>query len=204
MQAPFALNLEECREMKYALSSNETNLAIFYQNRFNPAVNSLLREFSKGDKIYTMNFINGKNDETKCDIMKDLLLQELDIIRVLCGCEISSFQTKSINDEGKEVGALCAMGKSKSEILITLVASNLYPTPRHTIQISTSSGIYLADLINLTLHKITQNGNINLKVDNESFCCRHAHKEFFEFCEGDMLKRLASIDEVIKIREILQ
>ena len=42
------------------------------------------------------------------------------------------------------------------------------------------------------------------KVDNEDYCCRNGHKEFAEFCSGGMLKRLASIDESIKIREILQ
>ena len=204
IEAPFALNLEECRELKYNAKNNETNLAIFYQDRFNPTVMSLLREFSKGDTIYTMNFINGKNDETKCDIKANLLLQELDLARILSGCEISSFDIKTINDENKEISALCGLGKSKNDILIALVASNLYPAPRHSIQISTSSGMYIADLINFTLHKITTNGNMNLKVDNENFCCRHAHKEFFEFCQGDMLKRLASIDEAIKVREILQ
>ncbi|MBP5778840.1 MAG: Gfo/Idh/MocA family oxidoreductase, partial [Campylobacter sp.] len=204
VEAPFALNLEECRELKYNAKNNETNLAIFYQDRFNPTVVSLLREFSRGDTIYTMNFINGKNDETKCDIKANLLPQELDLVRILSGSEISSFDIKTINNENKEITALCGLGKSKNDILFTLVASNLYPALRHSIQISTSSGMYIADLINFTLHKITTNGNINLKVDNENFCCRHAHKEFFEFCDGGMLKRLASIDESIKIREILQ
>ncbi|MBO7370531.1 MAG: Gfo/Idh/MocA family oxidoreductase [Campylobacter sp.] len=204
VEAPFALNLEECRELKYNAKNNETNLAIFYLDRFNPTVVSLLREFSRGDTIYTMNFINGKNDETKCDIKANLLPQELDLVRILSGSEISSFDIKTINNENKEITALCGLGKSKNDILFTLVASNLYPALRHSIQISTSSGMYIADLINFTLHKITTNGNINLKVDNENFCCRHAHKEFAEFCSGGMLKRLASIDESIKIREILQ
>ena len=205
IDAPLALNLEENREIRYNLANNDTNLAIFYKNRFNATINSLLREFSKGDQIYTMNFIKGKNSENSCDIMQNLLLKELDLARILCGSEISSFSSKTVTaPNSKEIIALSALGKSKNDILLTFVCSNVYPTLRHTIQISTSSGVYIADLLNFTLHKIAPSGNINLKVDNEDYCCRNGHKEFAEFCSGGMLKRLASIDESIKIREILQ
>ncbi|MDA3055693.1 MULTISPECIES: Gfo/Idh/MocA family oxidoreductase [unclassified Campylobacter] len=205
IDAPLALNLEESREIRYSLANNDTNLAIFYKNRFNATINSLLREFSKGDQIYTMNFINGKNSENSCDIMQNLLLKELDLARILCGSEISSFSSKTVTaPNSKEIIALSALGKSKNDILLTFVCSNVYPTLRHTIQISTSSGVYIADLLNFTLHKIAPSGNINLKVDNEDYCCRNGYKEFAEFCSGGMLKRLASIDESIKIREILQ
>ena len=202
--APFALNLEESREIKYTVRNNDANLAIFYEERFNPTVMSLLREFAKGEKIYTMNFINGKNSEEKCDIKTNLLLKELDLARILCGAEISNFQCNTLIDENGEISALSGLGKSKNDILLTLVCSNLYSVPRHTVQISAQSGVYIADLINFTLHKITANGNINLKVDNENFCCRQGYKEFLEFCENGTLKRLASIDETIKTREILQ
>lgn len=205
IEAPFAINLEESREIKYAARNSEANIAIFYKNRFNPTVMSLLREFAKGEKIYTMNFINGQIGENGFEIENNTLLKELDLARILSASEIGDFESQTtIDKKSKKVVALSGLGRSKNDILLTFICSNLYAVPKHNIHISTSGGVYLADLLNLTLHKFTQNGNINLKVDNENFCCRHAHKEFFEFCDGGMLKRLASIDESIKIREILQ
>ena len=205
VDAPFALNLEECREIKYAARNNEANIAIFYEDRFNPTIMSLLKEFSKGFKIYTMNFIRGIDNENKANIMNDFLLKELDLARILSGYEISSFESKNLFDEsGKEIQAISVSANIKNEILLSFICSNLYVVPIHSIQISANSGVYLADLQNFTLHKLTPNGNINLKVENENFCFRLAQQEFYEFCENGVLKHLAGIDEVIKIRELLK
>ena len=68
---------------------------IFYKDRFNTTIMSLLREFAKGETIYTMNFINGKSSECKSDITANLLLKELDLARILSASEICNFESKS-------------------------------------------------------------------------------------------------------------
>ena len=81
--------------------------------------------------------------------------------------------------------------------------SNLYPIRRHGIEICTDSGVYFGDLISITLFKITPDGRVNLRVDRDDFSLRREHEAFCAMCDSSTNAGLASVEDAIKIREII-
>lgn len=200
VQAPLANTLSQTREINYAIKTNKINLAVAYNNRFNPAIISLIRELKKEKEIYSLNFINASNEGE----ILDYLIKDIDLCKFICKSEISNFNlNKTLFGENNTPGILNAAIKLKNEILINFMCSKLYPIRRHKIEVSTGSGFYIADLITFTLHKHTENGLINLRVDNDNFSIRKTHEAFFNFCDSCELSGLADIENSIKIREIL-
>lgn len=203
VQAPLSGSLSENREINYATKANKINIAIAYNNRFNPTIISLLREIEKGEEILNMNFINADFNETG-DLISNFLIKDIDLAKYLSQKEISNFTLKqAVFGEKKVAKIINANVKFKCEVLGNFCTSCLYPNRRHKVEICTKTGFYIADLINLTLHKHTPNGLVNLRVDSENFAIRKIHEKFYNFCNTGNFDGLVNIEECIKIKEIL-
>ncbi|MCI6988463.1 MAG: Gfo/Idh/MocA family oxidoreductase [Campylobacter sp.] len=197
IETPCFLSLDELKDLAQIASNNASKIAVGFNARFNPTIISLIREFKKESEIFDMNFISGSSKDSG-DLASDLLLKDIDLVRFLLGSEIMDFALKSLQKD-----IIHSNLQTKSKVLINIASNTLYPIKRERIEISTSSGFYLADLTNFTLHKITKNGRLNLKVDNEDFSIRNEHKQFFEVCKSGEFNELASIDDLIKAKETL-
>ena len=203
VESPCTENLEQVREMRYAANTSQTKIAVGFNERFNPTVISLLREFKKeNEEIYSISIIRSCDCYQNIDIINDLLLKDLDLIRFILKTEISNIDVKKSSFENKEV--VSSNLKTKNGILVNIISGSLYPIDRVFMEISAKSGVYLADLVNFTLHKITMNGRVNLRVENEDFSIRNEHKCFLDVCENKKFGNLANMEDVIKIREILR
>ena len=203
VESPCTENLEQVREMRYAANTSQTNIAVGFNERFNPTVISLLREFKKeNEEIYSISIIRSCDCDKDIDITNDLLLKDLDLVRFILKTEISNIDVKKSSFENKEV--VSSNLKTKNGILVNIISGSLYPIDRVFMEISAKSGVYLADLVNFTLHKITMNGRVNLRVENEDFSIRNEHKCFLDVCENKEFGNLANMEDVIKIREILR
>ena len=203
VESPCTENLEQVREMRYAANTSQTKIAVGFNERFNPTVISLLREFKKeNEEIYSISIIRSCDCYQNIDIINDLLLKDLDLIRFILKTEISNIDVKKSSFENKEV--VSSNLKTKNGILVNIISGSLYPIDRVFMEISAKSGVYLADLVNFTLHKITMNGRVNLRVENEDFSIRNEHKCFLDVCENKEFGNLANMEDVIKIREILR
>ncbi|MCZ6169403.1 Gfo/Idh/MocA family protein [Campylobacter ureolyticus] len=203
VESPCTENLEQVREMRYAANTSQTKIAVGFNGRFNPTVISLLREFKKeNEEIYSISIIRSCDCGEDIDIIDDLLLKDLDLVRFILKTEISNINIKRSSFENKEV--ISSNLKTKNGILVNIISGSLYPIDRVLMEISTKSGVYLADLVNFTLHKITMNGRVNLRVENEDFSIRNEHKCFLDVCENKEFGNLANMEDVIKIREILR
>ncbi|QKF65018.1 Gfo/Idh/MocA family protein [Campylobacter corcagiensis] len=199
VESPCTTSLEQAREMRYAAHSNSAKIVVGFNLRFHPTIEALKREFKKESEIYSINIIKGVLGGD----LDDMLLKDLDLIRYLTLSEIVLFDSKrSKPDPTKEV--ISSSMKLKNGILVNIILNSLYPSNRHIMEISASSGVYVADLVNFAMHKFTQNGRINLKVDSEDFSLNKEHTLFAEICNGAQKSELADIDDVIKIREILR
>ena len=202
VESPLAQSLAEAREINYAVTTNGTRLAVGYSDRYNPVIVSLLRELAKGDKIFSMSFINGFASEAKESTAMNALFRDVDLIRLLAQSEISSIEiSKNISKE-RTLG-INAMLHTKNGCYCTLMESNLYPIRRHGIEICTDSGVYFGDLISITLFKITPDGRVNLRVDRDDFSLRREHEAFCTMCDSNANAGLASVEDAIKIREII-
>lgn len=203
VESPCTENLEQVREMRYAANTSQTKIAVGFNERFNPTVISLLREFKKeNEEIYSISIIRSCGCGEDIDIIDDLLLKDLDLVRFIFKTEISNINVKRSSFENKEV--ISSNLKTKNGILVNIISGSLYPIDRVLMEISAKSGVYLADLVNFTLHKITMNGRVNLRVENEDFSIRNEHKCFLDVCENKEFGNLANMEDVIKIREILR
>lgn len=203
VESPCTENLEQVREMRYAANTSQTKIAVGFNERFNPTVISLLREFKKeNEEIYSISIIRSCDCGEDIDIIDDLLLKDLDLVRFIFKTEISNINVKRSSFENKKV--ISSNLKTKNGILVNIISGSLYPIDRVFMEISAKSGVYLADLVNFTLHKITMNGRVNLRVENEDFSIRNEHKCFLDVCENKEFGNLASMEDVIKIREILR
>lgn len=203
VESPCTENLEQVREMRYAANSNLAKIAVGFNERFNPTVVSILREFQKEkEEIYSLSIIRSCEDCQDINIINDLLLKDLDLVRFILKTEINHIDIKKSSFEKGEL--ISSNLKTKNGILINIISSTLYPIDRIFMEISAKSGVYLADLVNFTLHKITPNGRVNLRVESEDFSIRNEHKCFLDICENKEFGQLASMEDVIKIREILR
>lgn len=202
VESPLAQSLAEAREINYAVTTNGTRLAVGYSDRYNPVIVSLLRELAKGDKIFSMSFVSGFANDDRADIVANALFRDIDLVRLLSHSEIACIElSKNISKE--RTLAACATLHTKSGCYCTLMQSNLYPIRRHGIEICTDSGVYFGDLISITLFKITPDGRVNLRVDRDDFSLRREHEAFCEMCDSSTNAGLASVEDAIKIREII-
>ncbi|MSN97071.1 Gfo/Idh/MocA family oxidoreductase [Campylobacter sp. FMV-PI01] len=199
VKTPFAQSVEHARQMRYLSNSNNAKIAVSFNDRFNPVAISLLKELQKEDRIYSINIIRSK----KCDDISDLILNDLDLVRVLSKSEINSFDMKKVTYSKNLSVAHCVL-KTKNEILVNICSNLFYPDDKAYIEICATNGVYLADLVELSLYKIAKNSRINLRVDRDDFSIRFEHKEFFNICNGLESKSLADIEDVVRIREILK
>ncbi|PSM51886.1 oxidoreductase, Gfo/Idh/MocA family [Campylobacter blaseri] len=205
VEPPFTSNLEQAREMKYAASINNVKIAIGFNDRFNPTVTSLVREFKKEKNIYSINIIRACNCKNDMDIVENFLLRDLDLVRFLTNSDINLFDMKKIIFENQDSLAIAHSNlKTKNNILVNISSNSFYPQYRVVMEICAESGIYLADLAEFSLCKLTSNGRVNLKVENEDFSIRNEHKYFYEMCTNDNSGPLARVEDIIKAREILK
>lgn len=202
VESPLAQSLAEAREINYAATTNGTRLAVGYSDRYNPVIISLIRELAKGDKIFSINFINGFAEENKDDTMMNALFRDVDLIRLLSRDEILNIKVNKNISKERTLG-ITAMLHTKNGCYCTLMQSNLYPMRRHGVEICTDSGVYFGDLVSITLFKITPEGRVNLRVDRDDFSLRREHEAFCTMCDSSADAGLASVEDAIKIREII-
>lgn len=203
VESPCTINIDQAREMRYAAHSNGAKIAVGFNSRFSPTVEALKRELEKDDKIYSITLISADKERANLNMIDDMLVRDIDVVRFLTNSDIVSVDIKKVkHDENKET--IHSSLKTKSETLVNICSTSSYPTTRAYIEASTSSGVYVGDLIGFSMHKFTQNGRINLKVDGEDFSLRKEHELFAKVCNGGEFEALANIDDIIKIREILK
>lgn len=202
IETPFSDSIENAREIQYIARTNELKIAIGFSQRFNPTILSLTKELEKQEKVYSITFIKGSQEDENFDVINSMLIQDIDLLRFITKSEFSSAHIQKMVRENKTTSISAANLLTKSGILVNIVSNSYYHNKRAYMEIVTSSGVFLADLIGFTLHKVTNNGRINYKVDTEDFSTRLEHKQFLNMCNCEKYDSLAIIEDVIKAREV--
>ncbi|WP_297574584.1 Gfo/Idh/MocA family oxidoreductase [uncultured Campylobacter sp.] len=194
---PITGDLEQINELCEIAKENELNLAIGYSQRFNPTTQSIKKELEKNIEIYNISYIRGICQDEKESNLDSFFTQDIDIITHIFKSDVEKIEL--IREKNR---AAVASLKMKNGLLVSYSLSTLYPKERCYMEICTDDGFYLADFVNFTLHKITKNGRINLRVDSEDFSIRFEHDAFKKLCDGLGWGNLASIEDVLAAKKI--
>ncbi|ASM38709.1 MAG: Gfo/Idh/MocA family oxidoreductase [Campylobacter sputorum] len=206
IHAPLSTNIGEINEMAYIAKENNLKVCIGYNTRFNPTIISLKQALKKEEQIYSINIIHSSTypKDTFGGIKMSITMSDLDLIRYISSSEISEFcvSTNSIKDKDIE-DVLCAKTKTTNGIICSITNSWNYKIDRFCIEISCSSGHYMADLVAFNLRKMDDKGLINLRVDNEDMSIRFQNSEFFKYCMSGDIGNLVSINDAIAISKVI-
>lgn len=205
IHAPFALNLEEARTLKYTAQTNKIRLFLGYETRFNPVILSLQKELMKDKKIYSIKLSCGiaNTQENNGVNLTNLAIRNFDLLMQFIKSDITSLKyEKTLLNSGK-IESLSYLIKSKNGILSNINICTKFPKDLWSIEICTNSGLYIGNLSDFELYKITSNGRVNLKVEKDDLSLRMLHCEFSKVLQNGNFDS-TSAEKAVKIWEILQ
>lgn len=201
VELDFFQDIEMLREVMNYKKNNSLNVVVAFHDRYNPVILSLSRELAKEQEIKSINIIRGdKSQNTEEKHFRENLFKNLDLICFLGKSKVKEYLFFNNEEDGK-VTCKSSLLKTENNILITSLSSTVYFSDRLNLEILTNSAVFFADLINLTLYKISDKGKINLKVDNEFMNLKYEHDDFYELCKNGNFKNLVKIEELLEYWE---
>lgn len=201
VELDFFQDIEMLREVMNYKKNNSLNVVVAFHDRYNPVILSLSRELAKEQEIKSINIIRGdKSQNTEEKHFRENLFKNLDLIYFLGKSKVKEYLFFNNEEDGK-VTCKSSLLKTENNILITSLSSTVYFSDRLNLEILTNSAVFFADLINLTLYKISDKGKINLKVDNEFMNLKYEHDDFYELCKNGNFKNLVKIEELLEYWE---
>lgn len=196
IHAPLGQNSAEINEIAKVAKENQINICVGYTERFNPVIISLKNELARESQIYSLSIIRA--DNKKDDINFSQCIHDIDLIRYITNAEICDFEYSL------EADLFCAKLKTQNGVFATILNSHLYPNERKYMEISCSSGYYMADLEALNLRKIDARGLINLRVENEDLSIHMQNEQFYKFCLNPLGSKLCKIEDSLNIAKVFE
>lgn len=206
IHAPLCINLGDINEISYIAKENNIKVCVGYNARFNPAIISLKHALKKEEQIYSINIIHATfyPQEILSGIKMNFTMIDLDLIRYITSSEIFEFSASTSSAKNSNIeDILCAKVKTLNGVVCSIINSWNYKTDRFYIEVSCSSGHYMADLVSLNLRKIDSRGLINLRVDNEDMSIRFQNAEFFNYCISGNIGNLVSLNDSMAISKVI-
>ena len=163
---------------------------------------SLKKALLKEDEIYSISIAHFK---PLCDgnIINELSVSDIDLAKNIINSEVSDFyytQTNKTNAKSADNAAISF--KSKNQILVHITNSFCGSLERFKIEVNAKNGVYFGDLIDHKLHQVSENGQMNLKIDTNNSELKAQYEAFYDLCQSGESGELSNIDDAIKIREL--
>ena len=126
----------------------------------------------------------------------------IDLAKTIAKSEIYEFSSSFSNKTNSRSSdnALIKF-KSKNQILTSVLNSHCGTFERFNVEINAKSGAYFGDLIANRLFELTEDGQINLKIDADQNEIKVQYDAFFDYCVSGEIGELSTLDDVIKIME---
>lgn len=204
IEFPICKNADELSQMKYLAHKHGAKVALSFISRFNPAVVSLKKELKKEEEIYSIDIFHSclKQD---ANIINELTLCDIDLVKLISNSDIADINTTFVNrTNSKSSDNALIKIKFKNQILGSIINSLTGSLDRHFMNVSAKSGVYFCDLITGKLHKVSNDGQINLKVNSDENELKMLHDEFYNLIQNGEYNNLAILDDAIKIHGLLQ
>ena len=198
---PIFKSVSELKEIKYAAGVNKARVCTGVDERFNPTVFSLKKALLREEEIYSISIAHFK-PLCEGNIINELSLCDIDLAKNLAGSEICDFFYTQTNKTNKRLSDNVGISlKMKNQILVNITDSFCGSLERFKIEVNAKDGVYFGDLIDYKLHRVSENGQMNLKTDSLNNEIKAQYEAFYDLCQSGESSELSNIDDAIKIKE---
>ena len=199
---PIFKSVSELKEIKYAAGVNKARVCTGVDERFNPTVFSLKKALLREEEIYSISIAHFK-PLCEGNIINELSLCDIDLAKNLAGSEICDFFYTQTNKTNKRLSDNIGISlKMKNQILVNITDSFCGSLERFKIEVNAKDGVYFGDLIDYKLHRVSENGQMNLKTDSLNNEIKAQYEAFYDLCQSGESSELSNIDDAIKIKEL--
>ena len=199
---PIFKSVSELKEIKYAAGVNKARICTGVDERFNPTVFSLKKALLREEEIYSISIAHFK-PLCEGNIINELSLCDIDLAKNLAGSEICDFFYTQTNKTNKRLSDNVGISlKMKNQILVNITDSFCGSLERFKIEVNAKDGVYFGDLIDYKLHRVSENGQMNLKTDSLNNEIKAQYEAFYDLCQSGESSELSNIDDAIKIKEL--
>ena len=199
---PIFKSVSELKEIKYAAGVNKARVCTGVDERFNPTVFSLKKALLREEEIYSISIAHFK-PLCEGNIINELSLCDIDLAKNLAGSEICDFFYTQINKTNKRLSDNVGISlKMKNQILVNITDSFCGSLERFKVEVNAKDGVYFGDLIDYKLHRVSENGQMNLKTDSLNNEIKAQYEAFYDLCQSGESSELSNIDDAIKIKEL--
>ena len=199
---PIFKSVSELKEIKYAAGVNKARVCTGVDERFNPTVFSLKKALLREEEIYSISIAHFK-PLCEGNIINELSLCDIDLAKNLAGSEICDFFYTQTNKTNKRLSDNVGISlKMKNQILVNITDSFCGSLERCKIEVNAKDGVYFGDLIDYKLHRVSENGQMNLKTDSLNNEIKAQYEAFYDLCQSGESSELSNIDDAIKIKEL--
>lgn len=199
---PIFKSVSELKEIKYAAGVNKARVCTGVDERFNPTVFSLKKALLREEEIYSISIAHFK-PLCEGNIINELSLCDIDLAKNLAGSEICDFFYTQTNKTNKRLSDNVGISlKMKNQILVNITDSFCGSLERFKVEVNAKDGVYFGDLIDYKLHRVSENGQMNLKTDSLNNELKAQYEAFYDLCQSGESSELSNIDDAIKIREL--
>ena len=199
---PIFKSVSELKEIKYAAGVNKARVCTGVDERFNPTVFSLKKALLREEEIYSISIAHFK-PLCEGNIINELSLCDIDLAKNLAGSEICDFFYTQTNKTNKRLSDNVGISlKMKNQILVNITDSFCGSLERFKIEVNAKDGVYFGDLIDYKLHRVSENGQMNLETDSLNNEIKAQYEAFYDLCQSGESSELSNIDDAIKIKEL--
>ena len=199
---PIFKSVSELKEIKYAAGVNKARVCTGVDERFNPTVFSLKKALLREEEIYSISIAHFK-PLCEGNIINELSLCDIDLAKNLAGSEICDFFYTQTNKTNKRLSDNVGISlKMKNQILVNITDSFCGSLESFKIEVNAKDGVYFGDLIDYKLHRVSENGQMNLKTDSLNNEIKAQYEAFYDLCQSGESSELSNIDDAIKIKEL--
>ena len=199
---PIFKSVSELKEIKYAAGVNKARVCTGVDERFNPTVFSLKKALLREEEIYSISIAHFK-PLCEGNIINELSICDIDLAKNLAGSEICDFFYTQTNKTNKRLSDNVGISlKMKNQILVNITDSFCGSLERFKIEVNAKDGVYFGDLIDYKLHRVSENGQMNLKTDSLNNEIKAQYEAFYDLCQSGESSELSNIDDAIKIKEL--
>ena len=199
---PIFKSVSELKEITYAAGVNKARVCTGVDERFNPTVFSLKKALLREEEIYSISIAHFK-PLCEGNIINELSLCDIDLAKNLAGSEICDFFYTQTNKTNKRLSDNVGISlKMKNQILVNITDSFCGSLERFKVEVNAKDGVYFGDLIDYKLHRVSENGQMNLKTDSLNNEIKAQYEAFYDLCQSGESSELSNIDDAIKIKEL--
>lgn len=192
VEKPFALSHEECLEMIAAAEISGSCLGIGHIERFNPAVEELNRLVAGREvwAVETRRMSSLSSRITDVDVVLDLMIHDLDIVRSLIPFGVDKCYAVGIGN-GLECGYSTATIRFDNGSVASLTASRITQSKVRELFVTSELGFIALDYLTQSL-QISREGHLvdNRMVDDGRYTLELAMEQIFVRKQEPLLAEL--------------